>query len=240
MEVRDGDEHRRILVDPDSRRWLVQLRSDGAIRDRAQRRLHELLLRIAYTRLLPRRDQLRSDVVDELALDAADHALVLVLGHLDDFRGASRFTTWACQFAVTEVSVVLRRHRRQRRELPVEPETLVLLAGTRSGPERELEQEDLLRRVCTGVNGALTVRQRQVLLALAVDGTSSQVLAASLGTNTGALYKTLHDARCKLRACLAAQGLTPLDEATPGSAPSRGKNSSRPDSYAVGTMGAAT
>lgn len=193
--------------DPDSRRWLAQLRSVGAPRDQALRRLHELLLKMAYARLMSRHAQLPREALDEVALDVADEALVGVLSHLDDFRGASRFTTWACQFAVTEVYVAMRRYRRHRQELPIEPEVIVLLAGSCSSVERRLEQAELLRLVCEAVNDALTEHQREVLLALAVRGESAEAVATQLETNAGALYKSLHDARRKLRARLAAQGL---------------------------------
>jgi RNA polymerase sigma-70 factor (ECF subfamily) len=53
----------------------------------------------------------------------------------------------------------------------------------------------------------LTPHQRRVLVALALNGVPIDVLAERLGTTRGALYKTLHDARRKLRDHLAAQGL---------------------------------
>jgi RNA polymerase sigma-70 factor (ECF subfamily) len=48
-----------------------------------------------------------------------------------------------------------------------------------------------------------------VLLALTVDGVPIDVLAERLSTTRGALYKTLHDARRKLRRSLDEQGLLP-------------------------------
>ena len=57
---------------------------------------------------------------------------------------------------------------------------------------------------------ALTPRQRDVLVALAVNGVPIDVLAERWDTNRGALYKTLHDARRKLRRHLEERGL-PLD-----------------------------
>ena len=47
---------------------------------------------------------------------------------------------------------------------------------------------------------ALTPHQREVFVALALNGVPIDVLAERLGTTRGALYKTLHDARRKLRA----------------------------------------
>lgn len=58
---------------------------------------------------------------------------------------------------------------------------------------------------------SLTPHQRRVFRALALDGVPIDVLAERMGTTRGALYKTLHDARRKLRARLAAEGH--LDEA---------------------------
>jgi RNA polymerase sigma-70 factor (ECF subfamily) len=46
-----------------------------------------------------------------------------------------------------------------------------------------------------------------VLVALAVNGIPIDVLAERLNTNRGALYKTLHDARQKLRKHLEKRGL---------------------------------
>jgi RNA polymerase sigma-70 factor (ECF subfamily) len=50
-----------------------------------------------------------------------------------------------------------------------------------------------------------------VLVALTLRGVPIDVLAERLGTTRGALYKTLHDARRKLRAHLALQGLHPVE-----------------------------
>ena len=48
-----------------------------------------------------------------------------------------------------------------------------------------------------------------MLVALALNGVPIDVLAERLGTTRGALYKTLHDARRKLRADLKASGIAP-------------------------------
>jgi RNA polymerase sigma-70 factor, ECF subfamily len=49
--------------------------------------------------------------------------------------------------------------------------------------------------------------QREVLVALALSDVPIDVLAERLDTTRGALYKTLHDGRQKLRAALVARGL---------------------------------
>lgn len=171
------------------------------------RGLHELLLRMAYSRLVGTRPPLRGVLLDELANEAADEAAVKVLAHLDDFRGLSRFTTWACQFAVTEASVSLRRYRRRTRELPVEPPVLVRLSSVHAGCDNDVERAELLRLVCDGITNELTGRQRVIMLTLVIGGESPDSVANALGTNRGALYKSLHDARRKLRAHVAEHGL---------------------------------
>ena len=52
----------------------------------------------------------------------------------------------------------------------------------------------------------LTPHQREVLLAAALNGVPIDVLAERLNTTRGALYKTLHDARKKLRNGLERPG----------------------------------
>ena len=93
-------------LDAESRAWLDALRSSGAERDHAVERLHDLLLRAA--RFEVARRGARADGAD-LAQQSADDALVAVLAKLDDYRGASRFTTWAYKFALLEAGVKTRR-----------------------------------------------------------------------------------------------------------------------------------
>src|SRR3954452_5110161 len=90
--------------DDDSREWLVALRADGAARDEAVSRLHDLLLRAARFEVGRRRPELRGmdGAVEDIATQAASDALVAVLAKLDTFRGDSRFTTWAYKFALLE------------------------------------------------------------------------------------------------------------------------------------------
>jgi RNA polymerase sigma-70 factor, ECF subfamily len=59
--------------------------------------------------------------------------------------------------------------------------------------------------------------QREVFAALALNGVPIDVLAERLTSTRGALYKTLHDARRKLRAALADAGY-PLHDHTVGGA----------------------
>jgi RNA polymerase sigma-70 factor, ECF subfamily len=196
-------------LDEESREWLRDLRKGGPVYDDAIARLHALLLRAArfeVSRRRPTLPHLRGDELDDIALEAADDALVSVLRRLDDFRGHSRFTTWAYKFALLEAAVKLRRRAWQGRELPLEPETWELLPSAGASPEKAVEERELLAEIGRAIEEALTPHQRTVLVALALNGVPIDVLAERLGTTRGALYKTLHDARGKLRRRLAAGG----------------------------------
>ena len=149
--------------------------------------------------------------LDDLAMEAADDAMMSVLRRLDDFRGESRFTTWAYKFALLEAAVKLRRRAWQGREVPLEAEVWDVFSSSGPTPEAEAEQSELLEAVRHAIAEVLSAHQRRVLIALAVNGVPIDVLAERLNTNRGALYKTLHDARRKLRSHLEVRGLAPGD-----------------------------
>ena len=135
-------------LDEESRAWLQSLRAEGATRDDAIARLHELLLRAARFEVSRRRaglPHLRGDDLDDLAVQAADDALVSVLRRLDDFRGASRFTTWAYKFALLEAAVKLRKRAWQGKEIPLESETWSSISSSGLEPDVEAEQSELLK-----------------------------------------------------------------------------------------------
>ena len=206
--IRDNDAPVVALPDPVTRDWLIRLRSDGAVHDEAVADLHALLLRAARFETSRRsvvHPHLRGDL-DDIAQEAADDALLAVLARLDDFRGLSRFTTWAYKFALYQASVKVRKRAWQGRELPVEDEAWATFASIATGPAEAVEQGELLRSIREGIDEALTAHQRRVLVALALNGVPIDVLADRLGTTRGALYKSLHDARRKLRQHIAAAG----------------------------------
>ena len=115
--------------------WVEGLRARD---DEAIGRLHELLLRAARFEVARRRPtlpHLRGNELDDIANEAADDALLSVLRRLEDYRGESRFTTWAYKFALLEAAVKLRRRAWQGREVPLEPESWALFS-TRAGARR--------------------------------------------------------------------------------------------------------
>lgn len=197
--------------DADSSAWLQSLRGDSTDRERAIAELHALLLRAARFELDRRRatlPRLGRDERDDLALQSADDALVAVLAKLDQYHGASRFTTWAYKFALLEAAVKLRRRGWKDRELPLEGERAPQIPDGGASPPARAEQRELLRAVRRAIDSELTPHQREVLVAVALHGVPIDVLSERLGTTRGALYKTIHDARRKLRARLEADGQT--------------------------------
>jgi len=195
--------------DADSQAWVAALRSAGHDYDQAVAGLHALLVRGARFEVNRRRGavpRLSQGDIDDLAVQAADDALVAVLAKLDTYRGASRFTTWVYKFALYEAAVKVRRRGWQNRELPLDPESWSAMADHSAGPDGDVETGELLGAVRDAVDGALTPHQREVLVALAINGVPIDVLAERLNTTRGALYKTLHDARRKLRGELAEAG----------------------------------
>jgi RNA polymerase sigma-70 factor, ECF subfamily len=196
-------------ADSPARDWVERLRAEGPEGRAAVAELHELLLKAARFEVGRRGAELphlRGGDTDDLAHQAADDALMAVLRKLDDFRGESRFTTWAYKFALLEAAVKVRRRAWQGREVPLEDEAWGTLADAGSGAARGAEDAELLAALREGIEGALSPRQREVLVAVALNGVPIDVLAERLGSTRGALYKNLHDARRKLRAALAERG----------------------------------
>ena len=199
----------RIPPPEESERWISALRSEGRERERAVERLHELCLRATRFELSRRRAALayvRGEELDDLAMQAANDAVVAVLAKLDDFRGASRFTTWASKFALIEAGVRLRRRAWQGREVVLAPDDWREFGDRGSPLHSQLEQGELLGELADAIETALTPHQRRVFVALALNEVPIDVLSERLGTTRGALYKTLHDARARLRRRLAEAG----------------------------------
>jgi RNA polymerase sigma-70 factor (ECF subfamily) len=198
-----------VIAAPAGDILVSDLRTEGRSHDVALERLHALLLRAArfeVSRRRPSLPHLRGDELDEIALEAADDAMLSVLRRLDEFRGESRFTTWAYKFALLEAAVKLRKRAWQGREIPLEPEQWTGLASDAPSPAATVEQRDLLARLQQAIHEELTPHQRQIVVAIALNGVPIDVLAERLNTTRGALYKTLHDARRKLREHLEEEG----------------------------------
>jgi RNA polymerase sigma-70 factor, ECF subfamily len=192
--------------DAEARVWLASLRGTGREREAAARELHALLLRAARFELSRRRGQLATtrEALDDLATQSADDALSAILSKLDDYRFESRFTTWAYKFAILEAATRARRRAWQDRELPVDPNAWTRLPSRSLDPADDVAYREHLKAIIEAVRTELSPHQREVLGALVLAEVPIDVLAERLGTTRGALYKTLHDARRKLRAVVGA------------------------------------
>jgi RNA polymerase sigma-70 factor, ECF subfamily len=196
-------------LDPDSARWLEALADTGRRRECALADLHAMLLRAARRELGRRglNEQITGPELDDLAHQAAGDGLLAITQKIGQFRGESRFTTWAYKFAVFGVSACIGRQFWRNRVGSLDAEDWDRLPD-RFGldPERESECRALVAAVREAVETELTPRQREVFVAIVVNGVPLDALVLKLGSNRNAIYKTMFDARRKLRATLVAKG----------------------------------
>ena len=197
------------MPDHDSGAWVRGLGASGPAYDETVARLHDLLLRVARAELRRRRAQLplAGPELDDLAHQAAADAVVAVVRKVGEFRGESRFTTWACKFAIFEVSTKVGRHFWQRPTVAMDGEDWDRLPD-RFGldPARAAEWRDVVAALRRAVDDELTDHQRRIFVAIVLNGVPLDALVAELGSNRNAIYKTLFDARRKLRAALVTHG----------------------------------
>ncbi|GAA2156875.1 RNA polymerase sigma-70 factor (ECF subfamily) [Humibacillus xanthopallidus] len=227
--------------EPDPMDWVAALHGAGAEHAEALRRLHALMVRAAAHQVWRMRSALPDPspgTVEIIVNQAADEAMTALLGKLDSFEGRSRFTTWAFKFAILQAATEVRRVQWQHREVQWrdldEPR-----ASAHDDPESHAEGADLSRAVAAAMREVLTPYQRRVAVALLVDGVPIDVLADRLGTTRGALYKTLHHVRVRLRVELTARGYLPTRPARsrgggPGPAPANADYSEAPTTHTGG------
>jgi RNA polymerase sigma-70 factor (ECF subfamily) len=196
-------------LDPDSAGWLAALRDTGAEQEAALGRLHAMLVRVAHGEVRRRapRLQLAGPELDDLAYQAAADALIAITGKLGQFRGDSRFTTWAYKFVIFEVSAKIGRHFWRHPGVRLDDGDWERLpAAFGFDPAQEAEWRDLLAALRRAVDEELTARQRRVFVALVLTGVPLDALVVELGSSRNAIYKMMFDARRKLRAALDANG----------------------------------
>jgi RNA polymerase sigma-70 factor (ECF subfamily) len=214
------------------RDWVRALGGSGRERDEALAQLHALMLRAAHHQMSRMRSMVpggSARVCDDIANAAADEAMTALLSKLDTFEGRSRFTTWAYKFAILQVATEVRRQAWSGREVSLEdvggwgdPSGFASddsrsgrWGDNQPGPDLHAEGADLAEAVAAAMRQALTPYQRRIAVALLVDQVPVDVLADRLGTTRGALYKTLHMARGRIRAHLVATGHLPATAGPP-------------------------
>jgi RNA polymerase sigma-70 factor, ECF subfamily len=175
-----------------------------------------MLVRIAQGETARRGPRLRitGPELDDLAYQAAADALVAITGKLGQFRGESRFTTWAYKFVIFEVSAKIGRHFWRHPAVPLGAEDWDRLPGWfGADPARQAEWGDLFAALRRAVDSELTPRQREVFVAIVLNDVPLDTLVLHLGSSRNAIYQVLFAARRKLRAALAANGYLPHDSA---------------------------
>lgn len=194
--------------------WLTALRQKGEPQAQALEELRAIILRgLPYAlagRLSP-----DSSEFEALADEVAQETLLRVLNHLHTFEGRSAFTTWVHKIAVRGALTELRRRR--WRDVPLPEMEMNDESDSPIGempddgptPEAMVERHDLMQQVNRIIMEELTEKQRQAMMAVAMQGMPLEEAARRMGMNRNALYKLLHDARLHLKRRLEAEGLTP-------------------------------
>ena len=198
-----------VAIDRESAEWLRGLQADGPEREQATERLHALLLRVTRGEAARRRSTLPGralDDVDDLCVQAASDALMAILDKLNTYRGAARFTTWAYKFAIYETSSRLRRHAWRQQKVEMDDTIWDRLPDTALAPLQRLERDQLMAALERAIRERLTERQRMIFQSVTANDVPIDVLAERLASTRGAIYKTLHDARRKLRQALIEAG----------------------------------
>jgi RNA polymerase sigma-70 factor (ECF subfamily) len=153
------------------------------------------------------------DQILQIAEDCAQDALIAVMNHLADFRGESKFTTWAYRFAINNALVTARREYWKGKSIEdlssLDHKNLFQWMGDGSAgvtPDQSALQDEIGRIFQEVIERDLTERQRQVLIMMVFDEVPMDEVVQQLGTNRNAIYKMLHDARRKLKTRLQARG----------------------------------
>ncbi len=195
--------------------WLRELRASGEEQAAALGDLRAYLLRAARYALYRRGGRLAHrgpGDLDQMAEDCAQEALLAILPRLDEFRGDSRFTTWAYGFAVHAALVAARREAWKAVSLDTlldDPGGLARLGETAAldaDPDRRIRRAEAWAVIRDVLEHDLTDRQRQAIRALVVEEVPLDELARHWGSNRNAIYKLVHDARRRLKARLEARG----------------------------------
>jgi RNA polymerase sigma-70 factor, ECF subfamily len=192
-----------------SQAWLDGLQASGAEHDRCVADLHVLLLRVARHETSRRTTSfpLVGPEFDDVVNQVADDALMAIKAKVTDFRGESRFTTWAYRFVVFEVSTKVGRHVWRNRPAAIDDDAWEQIPDSfGTSPQLAIEQREALAVLRRAIDDDLTDLQRRVFVAIALNQVPMDAFARELGSNRNAVYKTLFDARRKLRASLAAAG----------------------------------
>ena len=197
--------------------WLHDLRASGAAQEAAIADLRNILLRAVlflFSRNLGDFGGLARNEILQIAEDCAQEALITVMNDLSDFRGDSKFTTWAYKFAINIALVTARRERWKGVSLDQLSfsddgtyfEWMVRDKSPGPVPDQSAMQDEVREIIQEVIEHDLTDKQRRVLLMMVFNEVPMDEVVRRLGTNRNAIYKLLHDARRKLKYGLQARG----------------------------------
>ena len=192
-----------------SEAWVEGLQSLGARHEDCLARLHALLIRVARHEAFRRGStlQLQGPELEDVAQQAADDSLMAIKAKIAEFRGSSRFTTWAFRFVMLEVSTKIGRHFWRNRPATMDEDSWERLPDPLPvAPQQLAEQHEMLEALRQAITEDLTDLQRRVFVAVALNEVPMDAFARELGSNRNAVDKSLFDARCKLRVSLEAAG----------------------------------
>ena len=202
--------------------WLRDLNASGPSQEAAIADLRDLLLRAAlyfFGRNLRDFGGLSRDEILQRAEDCAQDALIAVINHLPDFRGDSKFSTWAYKFSIN-MALMAARHERMKGvsldELAAANESNFFEWRLQDKsndivPEQASMREEVYRIIRNVIEQELTERQRRVLSMMVFNDVPMDEVVRHLGANRNAVYKMLHDARRKLKNGLQTRGFE-IDE----------------------------
>jgi RNA polymerase sigma factor (sigma-70 family) len=200
-----------MALTADDRQWIDGLAGAGERHEHACRELHAVLYCAARFQIRRRygTSLVSGSDVDDIACQAASDALLAVIRKAGDFRGDSRFTTWARRFVEFEVKAKLRQHLARRTDEPLWIESGDGLVSVDPGPDIHAEAGELADAILTVADTRLNARQRAVFWGL-VGGEPSGVLGRRLGIKDNAVYQARFEVRRRLRTELLAQGFLQL------------------------------
>ena len=197
--------------------WLHDLNAHGEVQEAAILDLRNILLRAAlyyFSRNLRDFAGLSHDEILQRAEDCAQNALISVLQHLPDFRGDSKFTTWAYKFAINIALMTARQEKWKGVSLDqlsdsgetTLSEWVIQDKGDGVTAEQSAIQGEVREIIRDVIEKDLTEKQRRVLLLMVFDEVPMDEVVRYLGANRNAVYKLLHDARSKLKSGLQVRG----------------------------------
>jgi RNA polymerase sigma-70 factor (ECF subfamily) len=184
--------------------WVKLLRQSGPETDAAYSELCVFLVRGLQRALQDHPAALH--LVEDFAQDSMIH----VTRNLSQFRGESRFTTWALAIAIRVAFNEMRRSRWRDVSLDALMDADGFANSIKDtsvdGPERSLARKEVLEILDAALH-ELTPKQRQVLMG-ELRGVPQEELAIRMGMTRNALYKLGHDGRKRLKEKLLASGFS--------------------------------